>query len=115
MWLQFMNKLDVIESVNVLKTASGHSVQLEVLPLGPFRSKTDRFAIDHPDVVAQERFIVRWSKNGKVQQDLNDQLSVDLKGRMFRDRWTVEVEFQTPMVRSDPRKLLHSTRTIQLP
>lgn len=113
MWMQFLNRVSLIDDVNVNKMGKSTDVEVRALPLGQLRAENDPYRLAHPEKVAQERYIVRWTKNGRPQPQYDDLFKVKLTPTE-PGKWTVNVEFQTSMVRSDPKRLLFDSKSFNI-
>jgi hypothetical protein len=95
MWYQFLNKISLIDGVNV----SNGKATVSPLKLGQLRPSNQQ--------IPGEKLEIRWFKSGQLQSNLNDLLTVPIAA----GSWKVEVKFITPEVRSDPNQLLTATKT----
>ena len=111
--MQFLNRVSLIDDVNVNKMGKSTDVEVRALPLGQLRAENDPYRLAHPEKVAQERYIVRWTKNGRPQPQYDDLFKVKLTPTE-PGKWTVNVEFQTSMVRSDPKRLLFDSKSFNI-
>jgi hypothetical protein len=97
MWYQFLQRISLIDSVDVADSTNPDgtkTVTVRTLQLGQLRPPTN--AIDG------EKLEITWTQGGTVRDDLQNQFTVDATA----GSWSVQVEFSTPEVRSDPNKLL---------
>jgi hypothetical protein len=102
MWYQFLQRISLIDSVDVADTTNPDgtkTVTLNTLKLGQLRQPGNE--------VEGERIEVTWSQDGADRVDLKDQFSVDANS----GSWTVKVQLVTPEVRSDPQGLLLESET----
>ena len=112
MWLKFFERVDMIDDIEIRESQVGQQVHVvvHVIPLGQFRATGQSYAKDNDEHVA-----IRWFRNNELESDWNDQVQMTLpKASMEAHRWEVEVEFQTPMVRKDTKKLLTSRQSISI-
>lgn len=95
-WLQFFNRLDLIDSTNVIKNQNSYSASIDLLPLGQFRDS----------LVDGEYFLISWFQGQTEREDLRGKTTVSvekLKGLK------VKVEFKSQQIRSQDQKLLTQT------
>jgi len=96
MWYQFLERISLIDSVavGVVPNPDGTKpVVLETLKLGQLRAPGNE--------VEDERLEVRWFLGGVEQPELQDKFEIDAAP----GSWRVQVDFNTPDIRSDPRGL----------
>jgi hypothetical protein len=100
MWMQFLQRISIIDSVNVSSVANPdgtRNVTLATLKLGPLREAGNE--------VPGETLEVRWSRAGAEREDLRDSFNIQAQS----GSWSVSVKFNTPEIRSDPSGLTSET------
>jgi len=105
MWYQFLQRISLIDSVDVSDATNPDgtkTVTLNTLKLGQLR--------DPSNVVEGETLEVIWTQNSNVRDDLKDLFSVDASA----GSWRVQVVLNTPEVRSDPTGLLRAFETFTI-
>ncbi|KXN73693.1 hypothetical protein CONCODRAFT_3381 [Conidiobolus coronatus NRRL 28638] len=98
MWYQFLNRISLIDVV----TVSNGNATVSPLKLGQLRPVNQR--------IEGEKLEISWFKSGQHQSDFKDQLNV----RVSPGSWKVQVKLTTPEVRSDPKKLLISSKEFEV-
>lgn len=97
MWYQFLERISLIDSVDVADTTNPDltkTVRLQTLQLGQLRQPGNE--------LEGERLNVRWYLGGVEQGAFRDQFVVNATS----GSWTVQVELLSPEVRDDPQNLL---------
>jgi len=97
MWYQFLQRVSLIDSVDVAATSNPDdtkTITLNTLKLGQLRASGNE--------VVGETLGVTWTKDGVEQEALKDKFVVDAS----KGSWKVQVNLVTPEVRSDPSGLL---------
>ncbi|CAG7717542.1 unnamed protein product [Allacma fusca] len=100
MWMQFLQRISIIDSVNVSSVANPDGtkdVTLNTLKLGALRPERN--------AVAGETLEVKWSRAGVEREDLRNLFTIQAQP----GSWTVAVNFTTPEIRSDPSGLTRET------
>ncbi|CAL8080675.1 unnamed protein product [Orchesella dallaii] len=106
MWSQFLERVDLIDNVEVSNTTSPdgtREVKVNTLKLGQFREPGNE--------VPGETLDIKWILNNAEQEELRDQLIINAQP----GNWVCEVHFNTTEVRSDPRNLLTSSQNFVVP
>eukprot|EP01113_Clastostelium_recurvatum_P039467 TRINITY_DN6028_c0_g1_i1.p1 TRINITY_DN6028_c0_g1~~TRINITY_DN6028_c0_g1_i1.p1 ORF type:complete len:635 (-),score=118.77 TRINITY_DN6028_c0_g1_i1:1433-3337(-) len=105
-WLQFFNRMSLIDSVVVSRPSGPSTVQVDltVVPLAQFRTVP----------VQGERYTVKWTRNGVVDSSLANLFSFSRASNVATGNWVVEVQFQTPEVRVDTNKRLTATQSFTI-
>lgn len=105
MWEQFLQRIDLIDSVDVSDAIENgtREVTVNTLKLGQLRSLKNK--------IEGEKLEVSWSLDSVDQPELRDQFTI----RATPGTWRVTVHFVTSEVRHDPRDLLTSTETVVVP
>jgi hypothetical protein len=102
MWYQFLERISLIDSVDVSSTTNPDgtkTVVLNTLKLGQLREPGNE--------VVGEELQVRWFHNNVEQPALNDMFQIDAAS----GSWSVQVHLETPEVRDDPQNLLTESET----
>lgn len=97
LWLQYLARVSLIDSLSYQCHADEVVVSLDVVPLGQFRS---------PPATDGEEFTCSWTKDGVSQPDLDNKFKFALPRGEASGMYEVKVHFSTPEVRSDPQQLL---------
>lgn len=101
MWLQFLEKVSLVDSlvVDPLPNPDGTKrVRLNTLKLGQLRAPGNE--------IDGEWLKTTWSRDGVEQVDMTDLFEVSA----FPGLWTVRIELVTSEVHSDPQGLLVETQ-----
>jgi len=105
MWIQFLNRVSLIDSLNVTETPNPdgtRNVTLSTLQLGQLRQPGNE--------VVGERLEVRWMQEGVEEVVLRDRFQV----QAMAGSWVVHVELLSPEVHSDPQGLLKESFEFQV-
>jgi len=94
MWMQFFQRISLIDSIHIRNFLPPKNVTLTTLKLGQLR--------DEDKQIPGEALRVKWYRNGAEEIDMRDQFSI----MADEGTWQVEVAFVTPEVRHDPDNLL---------
>jgi hypothetical protein len=94
MWMQFLQRISLIDDLQIRNFLPPKNVTLTTLQLGQFRPVESQ--------IPGEAIHVKWYHNGNEQVALRDQFSIEAD----EGGWLVEVTFETPEVRHDPNNLL---------
>jgi len=100
MWHQFLTRISLIDSVAVDQRPSTDgttTVVLNTIQLGQLRNAEHK--------VPGEKLKVKWSLHGIERREYRDMFQI----AATPGKWTVQVQFITPEVRSDPHGLLQDT------
>lgn len=102
MWAQFLEKVSLIDSVEVSDTVINgkRKVTVNTLQLGQLRPDGAR--------IAGEKLETKWFLENIEQVQLRDFFTIDATPGV----WIVEVHFVTSEVRNDPRDLLTSSQVV---
>lgn len=87
-WVEFFQRVKLIDTLDVERSGSGVSVKLETLKLGQFRGSEDPGTME-----------IRWQRNGQPVDAFNDMAAWSLPARDAEGRWTAEVVYKTPEIR----------------
>jgi hypothetical protein len=88
-WIEFFQRVKMIDSLDVERTAAGVNVRLETLQLGQYRAG----GIDAGTVE------IRWKRNGQAMDAFNDMAAWSLPARDAEGTWAAEVVYKTPEIR----------------
>ncbi len=103
MWAQFLEKVSLIDSVQVSDTKSLNGTRkatVNTLQLGQLRPQNAR--------IAGEKLEVKWFLDNIEQIQFRDVFTIDATPGV----WLVQVHFVTSEVRNDPRDLLTSSEIV---
>ncbi|RKO93778.1 hypothetical protein BDK51DRAFT_26001 [Blyttiomyces helicus] len=108
LWQNLLSKISLIDSLTATcDGATGTTtLSLVVLPLAHFRTAN---VIRVPG----ERYIVRWTRNGRHVPEWDDKFEVAVE-KGLEGVWAVDVKFETPEVRVDTNKVLKSSKKIKV-
>lgn len=107
MWLQFLSRITLIDSVDVAQLGGGLvSVELKAVPLAQFRVK--------PVQELVESYTVSWSKGGVQQDHLRDAWAFNGTAGDLGDSWQVTLTLTSSEVRRDPNGLLTSEKSFKI-
>lgn len=104
-WLNFLRRMNLIDSVDTSSSGDDVSAALVVVPVAQFREG---------GVINNERLTVRWTRNNQAQPSLDDQYEWTLPRSQAAGSWRVTVLFETDEVRSDPQNILTFERTFSI-
>ncbi len=107
-WLEFFQRVKMIDSVNSANSGANTTVTLQTQKLGQFRSASSGFETSQDPGSVE----IRWTRNGQAVPALNDQTQWTLPTTDARGSWAVDVSFVTPEVRKDTRSLLKDRKTL---
>jgi len=99
-WLQFLNRMSLLDGVSISTVGSSVTVTAEAVPLAQLR-----FGGSMPN----ENYTITWRRNGAVRTDLNGKFSFTEATSSAQGTWSVTLEYETTEVRSDPNNLLVAT------
>lgn len=105
-WSQFLERISIIDGVQISNDTSSNGtreVTVNTLKLGHLRAPGNE--------VPGETLEVKWIRNNQEQTSLADHFTIQAEP----GSWAVEVHFNTPEVRYDPRNLLTSTVNFIVP
>jgi len=106
MWMQFLQRMTLLDDVEVTGTAENTQVQLKAVPLAQLR--------DQPVAGLTERYSVVWKKDGSEQSQLADQFSFSGAASELSGNWEVTLLYTTEEVRKDDDNLLTSSKTFSI-
>lgn len=90
LWLQFLNRVNLIDNVTVNEVGDNVNVKLNVIPLGQFREGRQ---------IPGEKYYITWIRNGNVRSDLTDKIAFNLPISDAIGNWEVKVVFETKEIR----------------
>jgi len=97
--------MSLIDNVQIVCQANSIAITLFTPKLGQLRDG---------GAEPGEYLSVRWFYNNTMQNQFNDHFSIPAD-RSWTGSWRVEVDYKTPLIRSDPRGLTHFVRNFQVP
>ena len=92
MWLELLNRMSLIDDLDVATVSGTTTVTLTPIKLAQFREGVPRDG---------EAYTVQWSRNGVVQANLNNLFTFSGTQASLAGSWTVTLEFTTPEIRVD--------------
>ncbi|KAG0235517.1 hypothetical protein BGW42_005130 [Actinomortierella wolfii] len=105
LWLKLLNKMSLLDDVHVeceTDEDEGHifNVKADLVPLGQFRKDQSKRSKD-------ERYEIRWYRNGAHQPEYDDKVSLK---NVKEGLWEIRTEFKTSEVRKDTQDLLKASK-----
>lgn len=105
MWIQFLSKISLIDSLHVEESPNpdgSFGIVLTTLKLGQFRAPGNE--------VEGESWVVQWFLGNVLQEEWNNLFAINATTGV----WDVRVEFVTDEVKLDSERLLHDERRFQV-
>jgi len=106
MWQQFLQRMSLVDDVEVSISGGTVDVQLKAVPLAQLR--------EVPVPGLTESYSVVWTKDGQRQDQLGDQFTFTGTEEDLAGSWEVELTLSSSEVRSDPSGLLTSNRAFSV-
>jgi hypothetical protein len=104
-WMNFFDRITVIDSVSQRQQDGMTYVDAKVLPLAHLRPQGAQNG---------EQLVLQWFKDGTHQSQLDGQLQWQESTESARGRWELRAKYETPEIRHDPQSLLSDNRVINL-
>jgi hypothetical protein len=101
MWMQFFNRMSLIDSVEVSEEGGVVKVVLAPVQLAHFRPPEDQFG---------EEYTLTWLRDGIVQPELSDEYGWESVADQVRGNWQARLRLTSPHIRADPTGLTTFTR-----
>jgi hypothetical protein len=92
MWLELLNRMSLIDDVDVVSSGGNVAVTLAVVPLAQFRAGGAR---------PGEAYTVEWTRNGVVQSNLANTYTFSGTQASLAGTWRVTVKYINPEIRRD--------------
>ena len=105
MWLELLNRLSLIDDVDVTTTGGNTVVTLSVIPLAQFRPAGPR---------PGESYTIEWRRNGVVQGNLANQYTFSGTQASLAGTWVVNVDYTNPEIRVDNIGATSATETFTI-
>jgi len=106
LWLQFLKKITLIDSVTYSCSGSTYKFTLQAIPLAELRPNDKK--------INGEKYFVRWYRDGIHLADHDDQFEFSRSHESSLGNWRIQLKFETPEVRSDPNGLLISEKNFSI-
>jgi len=101
MWLRFFSIVGAIDDVTVTCKETNSEVQLNTIKLGQLRTEGR---------LPGESLNVVWYRDGTHLPQFDNQFDLIVPPNLYHDRWQVQVQYVTPLVRVDRGNLLHASQ-----
>lgn len=98
MWLQFLQRMSLIDGHSVASAGGTTTVTVTIVPVAQFRPE--------PIPGVTEQLDVMWARNGVTRPELAGQFSFSLPNSDAAGNWVATVVYTTSEVRRDPHGLL---------
>lgn len=105
MWLRFLQRVTLIDSLTTRCSDSKVHIKLAILPLAQFR--------EYRESKIDEKYTIKWY-NGekKLMREFNDHLEINVDAS--QEIWRVDVHFTSNEIRKDTKGLTKSSKKFRL-
>lgn len=102
LWLRFLERVDLIDGLNVTQNGDSTFFQLELIALAHLRPKLEQ--------VSGESYAISWFQENEELMELRNVTDFSRDSSQAVGAWKVLVKFSTPEIRKDSKGLTSSSR-----